>query len=60
MGTDDWLLVTKENRCFDTPNQTCPVVIEQCYFNSTPEPFNGQTANIISKPPKVIESISYV
>ena len=60
MGTDDSLFVSIENHCFETPNQTCPVVIEQCYFNSTPEPFNGQTANIILKPPKVIESRSYV
>ena len=28
-------------------------VIEQCCFNSTPDPFNGQRANFISKPPKV-------
>ena len=31
-------------------------VIEQCSFNSIPDPFNGQTANFILKPPKVIES----
>ena len=35
-------------------------VIEHSYFNSTPDPFNGQAANFISKPPKVIESRSYV
>ena len=35
-------------------------VIEQCCFNSTPDPFNGQTANFILKPPKVIESRTYV
>ena len=35
-------------------------VIEQCCFNSTPDPFNDQTANFISKPPKVIESSTYV
>jgi hypothetical protein len=34
-------------------------VIEQCCFNSTPDSFNGQTANIILKPPKVIESRTY-
>ena len=32
---------------------------EQCYFDSTPDPFNGQTANFIVKPPRVIESRSY-
>ena len=35
-------------------------VIEQCCFNSTPDPFNGQRANFILKPPKVIESRIYV
>ena len=35
-------------------------VIEQCCFNSTPDPFNGQTANFILEPPKVIESRTYV
>ena len=35
-------------------------VIEQRGFNSTPDPFNGQTANFILKPPKVIESRTYV
>ena len=35
-------------------------VIEQCCFNSTPDPFNGQRANFILKPPKVIESRTYV
>ena len=35
-------------------------VIEQCCFNSTPDPFNGQTANFISKPLKVVESRTYV
>ena len=35
-------------------------VIEQCCFNSNPDPFNGQTANFILKPPKVIESRIYV
>ena len=35
-------------------------VIEQCCFNSTPDPFNGQTANFILKPPKVFESRTYV
>ena len=36
------------------------IVIEQCCFNNTPDPFNGQTANFILKPPKVIESRTYV
>ena len=27
---------------------------------STPDPFNGQTDNLILKPPKVIESRTYV
>ena len=31
-------------------------VIEQCCFSSNPNPFNGQTANFISKQSKVIES----
>ena len=35
-------------------------VIEQCCFNSVPDPFNGQTVNFILKPPKVIESRTYV
>ena len=35
-------------------------VIEQCCFNSVLDPFNGQTVNFILKPPKVIESITYV
>ena len=35
-------------------------VKEQCGFNSTPDPFNGQTANFILEPPKVIESRIYV
>ena len=29
-------------------------VIEQCYFNSTPDPFNGQTASFSLQPPKVM------
>ena len=45
--------------------QTWPAVrvvrlIEQCCFNSTSDAFNGQTANFILKPPKVIESRKYV
>ena len=41
---------------------TCAVVrvIEQCCFNSVLDPFNGQTVKFILKPPKVIESRSYV
>ena len=35
-------------------------VVEQCCFNSVPDPFNGQTVNFISKPLKVIESKTYV
>jgi hypothetical protein len=35
-------------------------VIEQCCFNRTLDPFNGQTANFIFKPPKVVESRTYV
>ena len=35
-------------------------VIGQCCFNSVPDPFNGQTVNLILKPPKVIESRTYV
>ena len=31
-------------------------VIEQCCFNSVPDSLNGQTVNLILKPPKVIES----
>ena len=34
-------------------------VIEQCCFNSIPDPFNGQTDNLILKPPEVIESRTY-
>ena len=45
--------------------QRCPAVyivrgIKQCCFNSTPDPFNGQTVNFIVKPPKLIESRTYV
>jgi hypothetical protein len=35
-------------------------VIEQCCFNSVPDPFNDQPVNFILKPPKVIESRTYV
>ena len=35
-------------------------VIEQCCFNSVPDPFNGQTVNFILKPPNVFESRTYV
>ena len=31
-----------------------------CCYNSTLDPFNGQIVNFISKPPKVIESRTYV
>ena len=39
------------------PLPCCAVtrVIEQCCFNSTPDPFNDQTANFALKPPKVID-----
>ena len=33
---------------------------EQCFFNSTLDPLNGQTANFTLKTPKVIESPTYV
>ena len=54
---------TKEFPSFLLPDLPCCAVarvIEQCCFNSTPDPFNGQTANSILKPPKVIESRTYV
>jgi hypothetical protein len=35
-------------------------IIEQCCFNSTPDLFNGQTANFTLKPPKMIESTTYI
>ena len=35
-------------------------VIEQCCFNSVPDPFNGKTVNFILKPQKVIESRTYI
>ena len=35
-------------------------LIGQCCFNSVPDLLNGQTVNFISKPPKVIESRTYV
>ena len=44
----------------DLPRCAVARVIEQCCFNSTPNPFNVQTANFISKLPKVIESRTYV
>ena len=65
-------LVEIEWNCTNNPwtnsnqfNQTCPVLLlleirEQCCFNSTPDPFNGQRANFILKPPKVIESRTYI
>ena len=43
----------------DLPCCAVARVIKQCCFNSTPDPFNGQTANFILKP-KVIESRTYV
>ena len=43
----------------DLPCCAVARVIEQCCFNSTPDPFNGQIANFILKPPKVIESRTY-
>ena len=45
--------------CSDLPCCAVARVIEQCCFNSTPDPFNGQTANFTLKPPKVIESTTY-
>ena len=44
----------------DLPCCAVARVIEQCCFKSTPDPFNGQTANFTLKPPKVIESTTYV
>ena len=44
----------------DLPCCAVTRIIEQCCFNSTPDPFNGQTANFTLKPPKVIESRTYV
>ena len=47
---------------FGAPKQTCPVVrvarvMEQrCFLNSTSDPFNGQTANLILNLSTVIES----
>ena len=40
----------------------CAVVriIEQCYFNIVPDPFNAQTVTFILKPPKMIKSRIYV
>ena len=35
-------------------------IIEQCCFNSVPDLFNGEKVNFILKPPKVIESRTYV
>ena len=35
-------------------------VIEQCCVNSVTDPFNGETVDLILKPPKVIESRTYV
>ena len=40
----------------DLPCCAVTKVIGQCYFNSVPDPFNGQTADFTLKPPKVIES----
>ena len=42
------------NCVIQTYKQRCPAV--QCCFNSASDPYNGQTPNSISKPPKVIES----
>ena len=44
----------------DLTSCTCCQSNRTVCFNSTPDPFNGQTANIILKPPKVIESRTYV
>ena len=35
-------------------------VIEQCCFNCVSKSFNAQAVNFISKPPKVMESRTYV
>jgi hypothetical protein len=64
-----WLLFGTKNHEMRGPpvvndsnvDQTWPAVhvrvIEQCCYN--PDLFNGQTANCILKPPKVIESRTY-
>ena len=45
--------------CADLPYFATARVMEQFCFNSTPDPFNGQTANFTLKPPKIIESTTY-
>jgi hypothetical protein len=54
----DFIKVSK----FQSDLACCAVarIIEQSCFNSTPDPFNGQAANFILKPLKVIESITYI
>ena len=44
----------------DLPYCAVARLIEHCCFNSTPDLFNGQTANYAVKPPKVIESTTNV
>ena len=44
----------------DMRTSTVVRVIEQYCFTSVPDPFNRQTVNFILKPPKVIESRTYV
>jgi hypothetical protein len=44
----------------DLPCCSVARVKEQCCFNSTPDPFNSQTAKLSLKPPKIIESTTYV
>ena len=44
----------------DLPCCAVARVIEQSCFYSTPDLFNGQTANFVLKPLKVIESRTYL
>ena len=54
------MLILRLEILADLPCCAVARVMEQCCFNNTPDPFNGQTANFILKPPKVIESRTYV
>ena len=63
--TENKVLNTKFYQSFlvlspDLPCCAVARVIEQCCFNSTPDPSNGQTANFTLNPPKVIKSTTYV
>ena len=52
--------ISDYNECNLAGRDDVVKVIEQCCFNSAPDPFNGQTVNFILKPPKSIESRTYV